>query len=237
MPSAAKTHIHIQEVCNVKSCRLQRCWGLKVVVVGITCAQRGLLFSVQSMSIIAHCPPLALGHQVEWELHQLTWFITWGLRCSLLFSPPPLRLYTARGWKDEKQEWAWGEICPHLHKACHLNRYTESGREKESQTEEREKEKGAGNVAEWLSGDVFLVTCLGGASASRAGSGPAVVVHSLCALVWMVCALVCVCFHFFFFFTCYESTHHSWQWSRAEPVPGRTWGPRRRRRGRPVSDR
>lgn len=31
--------------------------------------------------------------------------------------------------------------------------------------------KGVGNVAELLSGEDFLVTCLGGASPSRAGSG------------------------------------------------------------------
>lgn len=42
-------------------------------------------------------------------------------------------------------------------------------RDREAHTEEGRKEKGAGHVAQWLTGENFLVTCLGGASVSRAG--------------------------------------------------------------------
>lgn len=38
-------------------------------------------------------------------------------------------------------------------------------------TKQVHRKKGVGNVAELLSGEDFLVTCLGGASPSRAGSG------------------------------------------------------------------
>lgn len=57
------------------------------------------------------------------------------------------------------------------HRACRRAGTQESRRERIARTEERGggKERVAGNAALWLAGEHFLVTCLGGASGSRAG--------------------------------------------------------------------
>lgn len=57
---------------------------------------------------------------------------------------------------------ATGRVTKQVHRKWERKRGTHRG---------KEGEKGAVNAAEWLSGDDFLVTCLGGASVSRAGSG------------------------------------------------------------------
>lgn len=87
------------------------------------------------------------------------------------------------------------------HRACHYTDTQKFG-EKERHTKKKEERKGAGNIAEWLTGNDFLVTCLGGASASRAGCALlrcSIVCAGLNGVCSGLCVYVWVCVFFFFF--------------------------------------
>lgn len=162
---------------------------------------------------------------------------TCGAVCPLL-PPHLLHAQGLRTWKaGAGVEWKppsppTGCVTKQVHRKC---------AEKERHTQRKGgKKKGTGHVAHWLSGENFLVTCLGGASVSGVGRvllWCCIVSAGLNGVFRSVWIRRSVCF-LFFFFTCYESPHHSWQWSQVEPVPRRTWGQwRRRRRRRLVSVR
>lgn len=139
--------------------------------------------------------------------------------------PSPLHLFMHSVWvrgNMKPRRGLWDERL----QGVSLNRYAETWK----------KEKQGGRKAPTvLSAKDFLLTCVGGATDNRAGQ-----LLGCCfgVMVWVVsavcvfaCVRVCVCF------TCYECSHHSWQWSPSELSPWRTWGPRRRKREEVVSDR
>lgn len=129
-----------------------------------SCRRRGVLFCSRLL-------PSVLGRQVELELHWLTW---------VLLPLPPSSFYTL-GTETEKAGVGVGWMLPQLPLGVSLNRFIQSGREKEALSWERMKERSreCSRVASWLErGWERLPQC-----------------------EWCVCTELCV------FLTCYESSH------------------------------